>query len=185
VAKAELTRSTNSVRTFAGSVSESQLDLERLTVEKTALEQEQAEHERELQQFDVKLKEQARATARLQILRRRITSPLDGTVVEVFVRPGEWIEPGQKALRIVATDTLKAEGFVDAAHSTTNLQGAAVRLTTAESETAAAESFAGKVTFVSPEMDPITGQVRIWAEIENKNGKLRPGQRVRMWIAGE
>ncbi|MCG8451277.1 MAG: efflux RND transporter periplasmic adaptor subunit [Pirellulales bacterium] len=34
----------------------------------------------------------------------------------------------------------------------------------------------GTLRFVSPEMDPVTKQVRIWAELPNKDGKLRPGQ---------
>jgi macrolide-specific efflux system membrane fusion protein len=42
--------------------------------------------------------------------------------------------------------------------------------------------FTGTVAFVSPEVDPITGQVRIWAEIDNRDGRLRPGQPVRMTI---
>ena len=45
-----------------------------------------------------------------------------------------------------------------------------------------AAAFDGTVSFVSPEVDPITGQVRIWAEIDNRAGRLRPGQPVRMVI---
>jgi multidrug efflux pump subunit AcrA (membrane-fusion protein) len=29
--------------------------------------------------------------------------------------------------------------------------------------------------FVSPEVDPVNGQVRVWAEVENRDGQLRPG----------
>jgi macrolide-specific efflux system membrane fusion protein len=43
-------------------------------------------------------------------------------------------------------------------------------------------TFAGKIVFVSPEVDPITGQVRIWAEIDNRDGRLRPGQPARMAV---
>ena len=46
------------------------------------------------------------------------------------------------------------------------------------------KSFAGKIVFVSPEVDPITGQVRIWAEIDNRDGRLRPGQAAKMRISG-
>jgi macrolide-specific efflux system membrane fusion protein len=47
-----------------------------------------------------------------------------------------------------------------------------------------AQKFVGRVAFVSPEVDPITGQVRVWAEIENRNGRLRTGQSAKMKIAG-
>jgi multidrug efflux pump subunit AcrA (membrane-fusion protein) len=43
--------------------------------------------------------------------------------------------------------------------------------------------FAGKIVFVSPEVDPITGQVRIWAEIDNRDGRLRPGQPAQMVVS--
>ena len=39
------------------------------------------------------------------------------------------------------------------------------------------ESFPGKIAFVSPEVDPITSQVRVWAEVENRKLLLRPGLR--------
>ena len=47
------------------------------------------------------------------------------------------------------------------------------------------QAFQGKVAFVSPEVDPITGQVRVWAEIENRDGRLRPGQAAKMRIASK
>ncbi len=45
-------------------------------------------------------------------------------------------------------------------------------------------SFAGQIVFVSPEVDPITGQVRVWAEIDNKDSRLRPGQPAKMVVGG-
>jgi multidrug efflux pump subunit AcrA (membrane-fusion protein) len=117
----------------------------------------------------------------VQRSRRQIVAPFDGVIVQVFVRLGEWVEPGQKALRIVNIDRLKAEGFLPATAADAKLLGAPVRLTLdLAGEDAAA--FEGKVSFVSPEVDPITGQVRVWAEIENGAGRLRPGQPVRMVI---
>ena len=34
----------------------------------------------------------------------------------------------------------------------------------------------GQLRFVSPETDPVTKQVRVWAEVPNEDGRLRPGQ---------
>ena len=42
--------------------------------------------------------------------------------------------------------------------------------------------FEGTIVFVSPEVDPISGQVRVWAEIDNRNGRLRPGQPAEMTV---
>lgn len=181
VAEAELERSTGSVARFAKSVSDSQLDVERLNVEKTRLEAEQADHNQQIAALEMKTAQNELDAAKAQCSRRQIVAPFDGTIVQVFVRLGEWVEPGQKALRIVNTKTLKAEGFLSATAADHKLLGAPVRLTLSEAGDKPA-SFVGKVAFVSPEVDPITGQVRMWAEIDNAAGKLRPGQNVRMVI---
>jgi len=179
VAEAELHRSTESVARFAKSVSQSQLDVERLNVEKTKLEAEQADHNQQVATLEMKSAQNELDAAKVQRARRQIVAPFDGTVVQVFVRLGEWVEPGQKALRIVDTRRLKAEGFLNAASAKADLLGAPVELSV---EGQLHEHFAGKIAFVSPEVDPITGQVRVWAEIENTSGALRPGQPVQMVI---
>jgi macrolide-specific efflux system membrane fusion protein len=183
VSQAELRRSTESVERFPKSVSESQLDVERLTVEKNRLELEQATHEQQVATLEMKAKDQERTAARAQVERRRIAAPFDGVVVQVFARRGEWVEPGQQALRIVNIDRLKAEGFVAAERANAALAGRPVRLTL--SAGGAASAATGIIVFVSPEVDPITGQVRIWAEINNRDGRLRPGQPVRMTVESE
>ncbi|MBI2477751.1 MAG: hypothetical protein HYV60_03615, partial [Planctomycetia bacterium] len=33
----------------------------------------------------------------------------------------------------------------------------------------------GEVTFVSPEIHPVNGMVRVWVEIDNRAAALRPG----------
>jgi macrolide-specific efflux system membrane fusion protein len=186
VAEAEFQRSTESIARFAKSVSQSQLDVDRLNAEKTRLEAEQADHNQQIAVLEMKTQQNELDAAKVQRIRRQIVAPFDGTIVQVFVRLGEWVEPGQKALRIVNIDRLKAEGFLRASEADAKLLGAPVRLTLDlagdgfDGERAAA--FDGKVSFVSPEVDPITGQVRVWAEIDNRAGRLRPGQPVRMVI---
>lgn len=184
VAQAELKRSTDSVKTYPKSVSQSQIDVERLNVEKTDLERKRAEHDAVLAGMEVELQENALRGAQVERALRRITAPFDGTVVEVFARKGEWVQPGEKVLRLVSVDRLKAEGFVYAKNIHDSLVGAEVAVVPAERDpTTQASPSRGKVVFVSPEMDPITGQVRVWAEIENANGQLRPGQPVSMSIS--
>ncbi len=182
VSEAELRRSTESIEKYAKSVSQSQLDVERLTVQKNRLESEQAEHEQAIAVLEMKEQENELNAAKAQIARRRIVAPFDGAIVQVYLRKGEWAEPGQKALRIVNTDRLKAEGFIRADDAAAVAAGKAVALVIEIG--GKPQAFAGKVAFVSPEVDPITGQVRIWAEIENKEGRLRPGQAAKMRVGG-
>jgi macrolide-specific efflux system membrane fusion protein len=180
VSEAELRRSTESIERFPKSVSQSQLDVEELTVQKNRLESEQAEQEQQIAILEMNAKENELTAARAEVTRRRITAPFDGVIVQVYVRKGEWVKPGQQALRIVNVDRLKAEGFVPADLASANLAGKSVKLTVESNGKSV--SFPGKIVFVSPEVDPITHQVRVWAEIDNREGKLRPGQPAKMIV---
>lgn len=174
-AAAELSRSQESIEKFARSISQSQIDVERLTHEKARLEHEQAVERGAQASLELKLHETRLEAARVELQRRRIIAPLAGVVVESLVRPGEWLEPGQKAFRIVRTDRLKAEGFVDSADSIHLSPGLSVRV-------GGPQGVQGRLVFVSPEVDPITNQVRVWAQVDNTEGLLRPGARIDLSI---
>lgn len=171
VAKAELKRSEESIAQFAKSISQSQLDVERLTVEKLTLERQQAEHELELDRLALKLKEQELAAAELKRDQHSVTAPFAGTVVLVRGRIGEWVEVGAPVLRLVAVDKLRAEGFLTVGNVGSDLVGLEV-LFRGESGTTAK----GHLKFVSPEMDALSRQVRVWAELDNTAGNLRSGE---------
>lgn len=174
VAEAELRRSQESIEKFAKSISQSQLDVERLTVEKLQLEKQQAEHDLMLEGFTLKLKENELEGAKLALERHRLRAPFAGTVVLVRGRVGEWVEMGDPVLRLVAVDRLRAEGFLSAQEASTDLVGKSVTFTSSIGERKVTAS--GTLRFVSPEMDPVTRQVRIWAELDNSKAALRPGE---------
>ncbi len=175
VAQAELQRSEESIRKFARSVSQSQLDVERLTVEKLTLERQQAEHEMELEGFSFQLKQSLLKAAQLNVQQHTIRAPFAGTVVLVRGRVGEWVELGAPLLRLVSVTRLRAEGFLPAEVASDKLIGRNVRFVAVASKDTP-QIFNGTLRFVSPEMDPVTRQVRVWAEIENPEGRLRPGE---------
>lgn len=174
VAKAELKRSSESIEQFPKSISQSQLDVERLTIEKLSLEREQAEHELVLERYGVKLKQAELDSAQLQLDQHQLIAPFAGRVVLVRGRLGEWVEKGAQVLRLVAVDSLRAEGFLLGEHTKEDLVGKHVTLTIDNGKQQ--RQFSGVVKFVSPEMEPVTKQVRIWAEIPNVDGALRPGE---------
>ena len=178
VARAELARSEESNARYPRSISQSQLDVERLTVDKLGLEIEQAEHELQLARLRVDVARSKVEAAELQLRRRQIVAPLGGTVVVVQRRAGEWLAAGEPLIRIVNADSLKAEGFVSAEEASDELLGQRATLMRPRSE----EAFDGKVVFVSPEVDPINRQVRVWAEFDNSEGSLRPGEQIEMTI---
>lgn len=180
VARAELRRSSESIKKFAKSISQSQLDVEQLTVEKLALERRQAHHELTLARFDLQLKSNELAAAYLRLSQHQLHAPFAGVVVLVRGRVGEAVEIGSPVVRLVAVDKLRAEGFVEAAQATSSLVGQSVTFRSKQAGQHVVAS--GVLRFVSPEMDPVTGQVRVWAEIVNDQGTLRPGQQGAMEI---
>lgn len=178
VARAEMKRSSESNEKFARSISQSQLDVERLTAEKLELERRQAEHELEIDRYELKLKENGVESARLDLELHAVKAPFAGVVALVRGRAGEWVEPGAPVVRLVAVDRLRAEGFAPAEIAATTPVGSKVKFAVGADGDAfpAAGHIEGTLRFISPEIDPITGQVRVWAEIDNSGGKLRPGQ---------
>jgi multidrug efflux pump subunit AcrA (membrane-fusion protein) len=178
VAKAELKRSEESIAQFAKSISQSQLDVERLTVEKLTLERQQAEHELELDRLTLKLKAQELAAAELKREQHVVTAPFAGAVVLVRGRIGEWVEVGAPVLRLVAVDKLRAEGFLTVKNIGSDLVGREV-IFRGESGSVAK----GRLRFVSPEMDAVSRQVRVWAELDNGDAKLRSGEQGTLEIA--
>ena len=173
VAAAELRRAMESSARLAESVTASELDQLKLVAEKTRLEIEQAELEHELAQTAVALKQNDLATAEHAITQRQITAPLAGFVAQVLKQPGEWVEPGEAIIRILRLDRLKAEGLVSADAFDGSLMGRRVMLTVTQGQKPV--QYSGTIAFVSPEVDPVNGQVRFWAEIENADLALRPG----------
>lgn len=181
VAQAELKRAKESVEQFDKSVSKTELDRLELTVQRGALEIEQAEQEMEIEKYTQYLKRNEVDLADVNLERLRIAAPIDGVVDQISRRQGEWVEPGRKVLRILRVDKLRAEGFVSADELGDDLAGRAVELTVDLPRQKNAK-FAGRLVFVSTEIDPVNRQVRVWAEVENRDLQLRPGQRAKMVI---
>lgn len=172
-AKAELQRAVESQAKYDKSISQTELARLRLAAEKGDLESQQAVHEREVAQVAARVKENELAAARQACERHQLTTPIDGVVVEVRRRAGEWVEPGMPVLRIVRMDRLRVEAFLAAERVSESLPGREVELQVGTG--GKLRTFAGRITFVSPEVNPVNGQIRICAEIDNASGALRPG----------
>ena len=181
VAKAELRRTDESNEKYPRSVSESEVDRLRLLVEKSSLEVEQAEHEYAVAKLMLQAKEGEYRLAQQKAQRHQVPSPLDGIVVQVYRHRGEWVKPGEPVVRILRMDRLRAEGFVKAELAGQHLMGRAVRLVL-NRPGSPPWVLSGKIVFLDPEIDPVTHQVRIWAEVENKDLRLSPGMQADMTI---
>ena len=106
--------------------------------------------------------------------RHAIKSPIDGLVVSVAKSEGEWAGIGEPVFKVVGINQLRVEGQarVDKTIGILINAKAKVRVELPDETSIVRE---GKVVFVSPEVNTLNGNVSVWIEFENKDGKLRPG----------
>jgi macrolide-specific efflux system membrane fusion protein len=157
------------------SVSESELAKSKQAMEQALLDLEKQENEIKLKKLQSDRTKSELAIAQRNLALRSVTAPLTGVVVSVLRSPGEWVKPGDKLFRIVSIDRLRAEGFAQSTSIDVNAQGAKAQFVADQESTASA--IEGTVVFVSTEVDPVNGQVRVWVDLDNRLGKLKPGMR--------
>lgn len=169
----EMKQSRLANETYAGAVSEMELEEIRLKVDQAALAIEQAQHDLMIAAAGAEEKRAAVSIAESRLERHTITAMVEGTVAEIDVEPGEWVEAGKRMVRIIMLDPLRVECFVDGREHGPELIGRAVQfIPTGATEDA---SLRGQVTFVSRELHPVTGQVRLWATVANGDAKIGSG----------
>ena len=187
VAEAEVEKAVASNRRIPGSVTQVELARLQLNQKKSELQIEQAQLERQLSSLDARSKEVEVLAAENRINRRQIASPIDGMIVQVYPHLGEWMQPGDPLARVVRTDKLRVEGYVDSSKyepSMVHNRPVTVSVMFADERE---ESFKGRIVFVSPLVEP-GGDFRVWAEVENRQAKdsvewlLRAGQTATMTI---
>jgi macrolide-specific efflux system membrane fusion protein len=174
VARSELERAKASAARRAGSVSETELDRLALAAEEAAAKLDEAQEKHDVAKLTAELADAKVAEAQATLERRRIVAPAGGAVVQLYRRRGEWTKPGDPVLRLLRLDALRAEGFLQLADLREDVSGRPVTLTV-ELPGGQQTQFGGRVAFVSPEVNPVNGQVRFWAEIANPDLRLRPG----------
>ena len=187
VAEAEHKKALESHAKVPGSVTEVERDRLKLNEKKGELQIEQAQLEQRLNVIAAQSKEVEVMAAESAIDRRLIKSPLDGMVVQVFPHQGEWMQPGDPLARVVRTDRLRVEGYVDSAKW--DPEQVRDRPVTVEVPLAGdrRETFTGRIVFVSPLVES-GGDYRVFAEVDNRQEPgsqlwlLRPGQTATMTI---
>jgi len=102
-----------------------------------------------------------------------IRSPIDGVVTDRPTYPGETPPPGTPLLTVMDTSSVIAKAHIpqDQAAQLKVGNGATIK-------TPGNEDVAGKVTLVSPALDPNSTTVEVWVEAPNPDGRLRPGSSV-------
>ena len=127
------------------------------------------------EELSLKEAEFARITAQLET--RRIRSPIEGTVVEVFKEVGEFVSATEPViLRVVQLDPLRVVFSVPTATAATLAAGREVPLSVGRDT----DLVAGIIEFVSPTVNPQSRTARVKVRIPNPNGQLQSGIRCRL-----
>jgi macrolide-specific efflux system membrane fusion protein len=178
----EFQRASNARIAAPTSISVTEFNRLHIESEKSAAEVERLSEEKTFASILTKSKSVEIQLAKLALQERQIVSPLDGIIVQIHRREGEWVRMGEKVLRIVRIDRLRVEGFVNLHSALDSIEKAPV-VFEVEFPDAPVREFEGEIVFMHPEADPVNGQIRVWAEIENKGRILRPGQRGKLKVS--
>ena len=102
-----------------------------------------------------------------------VRSPIDGVVTDRPTYEGETPTPGTPLMTLMDASSVIARTHIP--------QDQAVQLKSGDAATVRAPGdieVAGKVTLVSPALDPNSTTVEVWIEAPNPDGRLRPGTTV-------
>ena len=181
MAEAELAEMKEATRRVINTVTAAQLRRTELSIKEATLKIEQARRDLELAKVTTETRSVMLKLAELNVQRRKILAPVPGVVVECYKDAGEWVNPGDPVARVLRVDRLRVEGFLSAAEFGSEITDCPVEVEV-DLPGGRQETFEGKITFVSPEIEPVANQFRVWAEVENHGLLLRVGAKAKMTI---
>ena len=130
------------------------------------------------EELDVKSGECARIEAQLN--QKRIKSPIDGVVTQIFKDEGEFISVSDPiVVRVVQLDALRVEFPIPAPVAGDFQAGQTVMLRVGVAQTTSP----GLVEFVSPTTEPQSNTVRVKIRIDNQQGQFQSGDSCWLTIA--
>ncbi len=136
---------------------------EKATISKAEFDAAEAQYKQAMAQAD---------GIRAVIAKKNIRAPFDGRLGLRLINLGQILKEGEAITTLQTLDPVYANFSVPQQRLPVLKPGTPVHITT---DAAPGEVFEGKITAVSPEIDPITRNVRVQATIPNTGEKLRSG----------
>jgi multidrug efflux pump subunit AcrA (membrane-fusion protein) len=121
------------------------------------------------------------SSAAAQLSYARIVSPINGVVTDRPIYPGETAPSGAPILTVMDLSQVIARAHIAQQEAAELKAGDPAKI----SVPGQSEDFSGKVTLVSPALDPNSTTVEVWVQAANPEGKLKPGSSVRVAIVSE
>ena len=176
VARLEFEQATEINNSSKGAIPTSEVRTRKLEYDRSLLLIEQSRH----QQAVAVLK---RHEAAAQLKAFSVNAPFDGTIVKVLKKPGESVRQGEPVLELVNTRRVRVEGFIDVAYRERIAAGTRVQVTSElASESSSPSNSSGTIVFVDSAVQPVTRQLRIWADVDNSSGTLISGMTATMSV---
>ena len=113
-------------------------------------------------------------SAEAQLSYSEIRSPISGVVTDRPLYPGEMATAGTPLLTVMDLSHVIAKAHIPQAEAALLKVGDPARLSAA----GLSDGLAGKVTVVSPALDPNSTTVEVWVDAPNPRRQLRPGSSV-------
>jgi len=187
VAYSEHQRALRANKRVPNSVPPAEVERLLLTYRRTLWEIEQATVNKRIAALEAAVSQAEVKAAAENLNRRRITSPLDGVVIDTHRHAGEWVKPGDPVMQIVRLNQLKIDGFLSLdEYMPSDIQGRPVTVRVSFPGKRV-ETFSGKIVYVSPEVRA-GNEYQIRAKVDNRVDKqsggwlLKPGMAARMTI---
>jgi multidrug efflux pump subunit AcrA (membrane-fusion protein) len=174
VAKTELSRALQSNNRLPGAVPKSEIDQLRLVAERAIAEKQKTAFEMQIMAMQTTIRDIELNVGKRQLADHQINSPIDGKVVEIYKKEGEWVNASEPVAKVVQLKKLKTEIKVPASIALDQLVGTKAVFSPAL-DSLEGETFEGTVTFVYPEANPVNRQMKVWVVIDNRELKLVPG----------
>lgn len=179
VARLEYEQGLKVNETVKGSLTNSDTMRRKLEYDRSVLQIEQAEYKR-----TIAILKRDEVAAQLKTF--HAVAPFSGTVIKVLKHKGEAVRPGDPVVELVNTRRIRVEGHLDVAHRHRVMPGTRVAVAPeGRPGEALAAARPGTIVFVDKVVQPVTRQVRIWADVDNADDLLLPGLTAVMMISGE
>lgn len=161
-----LLESTRELFKSTGSVSKEDLEKLELDYEIAVAEKERLVSAEERERIEYEMAQES-------LRKRSLTSPLQGTVVKLFLEEGAVCQENQPLVRVVDADRGIFVSNVEEWIGRTLRMGQTVDLKIRAGKESIARK--GTVVFVSPVADAASGLIEVKAEFDNHDGLVRPG----------
>lgn len=185
VAESEMKRANKTNEQMPGSVPEEEVVKRVYEFNRSFKAWKKAIYDLEVKALDVDVKKAEIQIADAQLEERRLISPIDGQVDEIYQNEGQWLREGDDVIRVIRLDKITVEARFDASTALPDrIQGKKATVY-ASRPGEPLRSFEGVVTYARPILEH--NHYKAYAEVQNVTTEggswfLTPGQQVHIVV---